>query len=436
VGRLHRTLTVWDGVAVAVGSVIGTAIFRLTGQVFLAAGSAGGALAIWIGLGLASLAGAFVYADLAVRVPEAGGAYAYVREGFGPFAAFLDGWITVGAGNPALQAAGCALIGELLARLLGLGPLALGGWAERLLALGAVAALGGLNWIGVRVGAGTQKLFTAFKLVALSGVVVLALVARRTESAGLGSMPARLPFILALTGAWYAYVGWQDGALLAEDLRDPRRDLPRVLIGSVTVVVLAYVSVNAAILFATRGGPVAGAAMPALELAKQVLGVRADRVMSAVILLSMIGGTAEGFMVHPRLGFALARDGFAPRVLARVNRGGTPAPALAMHCVLITLLVLTGRFDQILALLAFTQAIQAVLEASAYFAVRRRIKGPQLTPLHPVLPLAFVAANAALAVWVARDSWRTDPGRVLWGVGIVAAVAVAFGVRRLVRLAT
>src|SRR5438128_1388738 len=144
-GKLHRVLSRWDGITIAVGSVIGVGIFRITGKVFRATGTPWGALAVWVGLGLLALLGSFVYADLAIRVPEAGGPYAYVRTGFGRFAAFLDGWITVAAGNPALQAGGCALIGEFLCSLLGWP----GGsaWRGRILGMVAVVGLAGLNWI-------------------------------------------------------------------------------------------------------------------------------------------------------------------------------------------------------------------------------------------------------------------------------------------------
>ncbi|HJZ83749.1 MAG TPA: amino acid permease [Polyangia bacterium] len=420
-GKLHRALSRWDGIAVAVGSVVGVGIFRVTGEVFRGAGSAGRALAVWAVLGALALVGSFVYADLATRVPEAGGPYAYVREGFGRFAAFLDGWITVGAGNPALQAAGVAFIVEKLIEMTGVA-------APRLLAVAVVAGFLVFNWLGVRVGAGAQKMFTLFKLIALAGLIVLALWPLR------GPMPpvpplAALPLIAALNGAWYAYVGWQDGSLLAEELREPRRDLPFVLVGAVATVVAVYLCVNAAIIYAAHGTGLAATDQPALGIAERVLGARAGRLMSAVILVSMIGGTAEGFLVHPRLGFALGRDGLAPRALAWVNGSGTPALALSLHSVIIAALVLTNRFADILSLLVFTQALQAVLESSSYFVVRRRITGAQLTPLHPVLPAAFVGANAALAVWVAVS----DPWHTLYGILVVAGASVAYLVWRLLQ---
>jgi basic amino acid/polyamine antiporter, APA family len=420
--RLHRELSRWDAIAVAVGSVIGVGIFRTTGQVYRAAGGGWQAMSVWLVLGALSLVGAYVYADLATRVPEAGGPYAYVRVAFGRFAGFVDGWFAVVVGNPARQATGIALIGELLARMLGIA-------APRALAVGTVAVLAALNWIGVKAGARSQKVFTSVKLAALAGVVVLALLPQASPASPdeTAAMLPALPFLFALTGAWYAYLGWEDVALLAEELRSPKKDLLPVFVGSVSIVVAVYLLVNGAILYASDGGPLAGAELPALDIAHRVLGRRADQAMSGFMLISMVGAAAEGIMVRPRFAFALARDGFAPQVLTRVNEGGTPTGALALHASLVAALLLSGSFQWILSLFVFAQAVQSFFESASYFWIRRRIAGPQLTPFHPVLPALFVTANLTLAVWVA---WQ-EPRSILYALLALAIAIIAYRLRAL-----
>jgi APA family basic amino acid/polyamine antiporter len=412
---------------VAVGSVVGVGIFRTTGQVYRAAGGAAAAMLVWLALGALSLAGAYVYADLATRVPEAGGPYAYVRVAFGRVAGFVDGWFAVIVGNPARQATGIALIGELLARMLGVA-------APRALAVGAVIVLAALNWIGVKAGARSQKVFTAVKLAALFGLVVLALWPHPSPSSAAETAKALppLPFLFALTGAWYAYLGWEDVALLAEELRSPKKDLLVVFVGSVTIVVAAYLLVNGAILYASDGSALAGAELPALDIAHGVLGPRADQAMSAFMLVSALGAAAEGMMVRPRFAFAIARDGFAPQILTRVNRGGTPTGALALHATLVAALLLSGSFQWILSLFVFAQAVQSFFESASYFIIRRRIPAPQLTPLHPVLPALFVAANGTLAVWIA---WQ-EPLSVFYAVLAVVTAMGAYRAHTLLRRGT
>ena len=375
---------------------------------------------MWLVLGALSLVGAYVYADLATRVPEAGGPYAYVRVAFGRFAGFVDGWFAVIVGNPARQATGIALIGELLARMSGIA-------APRALAVGTVVILAALNWVGVKAGARSQKIFTGVKLAALGGVVVLAFLPQAAPSPppdATAALPA-LPFLFALTGAWYAYLGWEDVALLAEELRSPKKDLLPVFVGSVSIVVAVYLLVNGAILYAADGGPLAGAELPALDIAHRVLGRRADQAMSGFMLVSMVGAAAEGIMVRPRFAFALARDGFAPKILTRVNAGGTPTGALALHSALVAALLLSGSFPWILSLFVFAQAVQSFFESASYFIIRRRIPAAQLTPLHPVLPALFVAANATLAVWVA---WQ-EPRSILYALLALAVAMLAYRLR-------
>ncbi|MET0594579.1 MAG: APC family permease, partial [Polyangiaceae bacterium] len=290
----------------------------------------------------------------------------------------------------------------------------------------AVVVLVALNWIGVKTGAGSQKLFTSVKLAALAGVVLLAFwPSSAAASAPAAALPP-LPFLFALTGAWYAYLGWEDVALLAEELKSPKKDLLAVFVGSVAIVVAVYLVVNGAILYAADGGPLAGAELPALDIAHRVLGERADRAMSAFMLISAAGAASEGIMVRPRFGFALARDGFAPAFLTRVNRGGTPTGALGLHAALVIALLLSGSFQWILSLFVFAQAVQSFFEAASYFSIRRRVPAPQLTPLHPWLAALFVLANATLALWVA---WQ-EPASVLYAVLAIAVAMIGYRLRK------
>jgi amino acid transporter len=149
--------------------------------------------------------------------------------------------------------------------------------------------------------------------------------------------------------------------------------------------------------------------------------------MSAFMLISAAGAASEGIMVRPRFAFALARDGFAPAFLTRVNRGGTPTGALTLHAALVVALLLSGSFQWILSLFVFAQAVQSFFESASYFAIRRRIPAAQLTPLHPFLPALFVMANATLAIWVA---WQ-EPESILYAVLAIALAVIAYRLRGL-----
>jgi basic amino acid/polyamine antiporter, APA family len=407
-GALVRRLTRIDGLAIGVGAVIGTGIFRTTGEALRGAGGFAGATVIWIAVGLLSAAGALVYAEMAARVPEAGGGYAYVREAYGRYPAFVDGGLDAFVSNPTRQAASTTAFGELLSRLLGIDH-------PRLLAILVLFVLVAITLPGVLVGAAAQRVSTALKLLAIAVIVVLALFARPVETHATALSP--LPLVVALGAAWYSYLGWQDVALLVEELHAPERHLKVVLVGTVATVAGAYVAVHVATCLGLGGAVAASGEFPALDLARNVLGSRGETLMTCAIAASMFGGAAESLFIRPRVAFALARDGLAPRVLSRVNAGGTPTFAMLVHAAIALVLVSTGTFRSLLALLVFVQAVTGLAEASSVFRLRSRpvVWSGKATPA-PVASVLFVAGNAAPCGLVA---WQ-EPLQLLYAIGAIA----------------
>jgi APA family basic amino acid/polyamine antiporter len=408
-GALVRRLTRVDGLAIGVGAVIGTGIFRTTGEVLRGAGSFAGATALWIAVGLMSAAGALVYAEMAARVPEAGGGYAYVREAYGRYPAFVDGGLDAFVSNPTRQAASTTAFGELLARLLGIPH-------PRLLAILLLFVLVAITLPGVLAGAAAQRVSTALKLAAIAAIAILALLARPAESHAVAPPP--LPLVVAMGAAWYSYLGWQDVVLIVEELHAPERHLRAVLLGTVAIVAGAYVAVHMATWVGLGGTAAASGEFPAVDLARNVLGSRGETLMMCAIAASRFGGAAESLFVRPRVAFALARDGLAPRTLAHVNSGGTPAFAMWVHAAIALVLVATGSFASLLALLVFVQAVTGLVEASSVFRLRSRpeVWSVKVAPA-PLASVLFVAGNAAMCGLVA---WQ-EPLQLLY-----AGAAVAF----------
>jgi basic amino acid/polyamine antiporter, APA family len=422
VQTLVRRLSRLDGLAIGIGAVVGTGIFRTTGDALRGAGGFAGATAIWVGVGLVSGAGALVYAEMAARVPEAGGGYAYVREAFGRYPAFVDGGLDAFVSNPTRQAASTMALGELVSRLLGVDH-------PRAFAVLTLLVLLAITLPGVLAGAAVQRVTTALRLAAFAGVVVLAVVAKPALHAAPPLSP--LPLAVALGAAWYSYLGWQDVALLAEELDDPQRHLKTVLIGTVATVTVGYVAVHVAVWLGLGGTLAASGSFPALDLARAVFGSRGETLMTCVIATSMFGGAAESLFIRPRIAFALARDGLAPRSLAHVNRGGTPSAAMGVHAALTLGLILTGTFHSLLALLVFVQAVTGLAEASSVFRLRTRAAAWSTDATRaPVAAWLFVAGNAALCAVVV---WQ-EPLQVVYALAAVAAVTVVYFLRRRERL--
>jgi len=414
VSGLIRSLGRVDALAIGVGGVIGAGIFRTTGLVVACTGGLAGATALWLLGGVVSTLGALVYGDLATRVPEAGGPYAYVREAFGRSAGFVDGWLQAGVSVPARQAASFAALGEVLSELTGVA-------RSRALGAAVLAVLLAVNLAGVRTGANVQRVLTAAKLVALGAVVVLGFLPARHAVLGDLSPAPSATFVTALAGIWFAFLGWSDVALLAEDLRAPQRDLPFVLVATVLVVTGVYLAFQASVALALGDGVAAASSFPALRMAEKRLGAAGERFLAVVALVSMVGGASEGLLVRPRIAFALARDRLAPKALARVDARGTPWTATMAHTAAVLALLATGTFVSLLLLLTLAQAVAGLLEAASWFRIARVRAAVVPCPGAPWVPAVFTAANGALCVAVAVAS----PASLLFTTVAIAALALA-----------
>lgn len=420
---LQRRLYRIDALAIALSTVIGIGVFRNTGVVLRGAGGFPGATLLWLVSGVLVLGGAVLYADLSGRVPEAGGPYAYVRVAFGGKAAFAYGWMNAGVTIPARQASTAAITGELLAKWIPLSP--------RLLALTVYLLLAVIHLSGVRAGAIAQRIFTAGKLLTVMLVVVLAVTlgamgtSATGEPPGAGAVPA-VSFGLALNAVWYTYLGWQDVTLLAEELYEPRRDLPVVMIGTVLLVMVLFTALHVAVFWGLSGAPEAYMDFPALQVAKRMLGGFGDNLLSVLMVLSLIGVTAGGLLVRPRIGMALARDGLGPAPLTRVSRVGTPYVALALQVAISVALIATVNYIKLLNLIGFTMGILGLFEIASYFAVRRKRPELPTSRLHPWAPLAFLIMSGALCVLSGRD----HPWGIVTAFGILAAITIVYVIAR------
>lgn len=410
---LQRRLVRLDALAIALGSVIGVGVFRNTGVVLLGTPSFGVATALWVVVGLVCVCGSVLYADLSTRVPEAGGPYAYVRVAFGRPAAFVYGWMNGGVAMPVRQASVCAVAGGLIAGAIGASP--------KLCASVLLLVLLAIHLLGVRVGALAQRVLTTGKLITLSLVIVLAGVLVTSGTVPAATLPAAVAFPAAVSAVWYTYLGWQDVVLLAEELREPRRDLPFVLVSTVLLVLVLYTSVHLAVYWGLDGSAAAYGELPARDVALGAIGAAGGTLLTVLMLSSMLGGAAESMMVRPRIAMALGRDGLGPRQLAYISKNGTPAGAMIFHSAIALLLVATGEFVELLPLLTFAQGFLGIFETASYFAIIKKRPELPVSRFHPWAPLLFICANIALLYL----SFTGDPFRssmTIVGLGVVGLI--------------
>ena len=418
--RLKRTLRTADGLAMMVGIIVGSGIFRTPGIVARQLGRPILTFVAWVLGGALAFLGTLVFAELAARLPQAGGKYVYAREAFGRRAAFVVGWVeALGMYAAAIAAIG-TVGGEYLGRLLG-APAGSTPW----LAAGWVALFTWINLVGVASGRWVQNVVTAAKLLALAGLVVVAF------ATGSGTGPSTVlpaaPRGVAVWGALavafrsviWTYYGYADAAKIAEEVVDPGRTLPRIFLGGIATVIALYLLLNAAFLHVLPIERIAASNLVAGDVAQAIFGAKSGIVMAALALLVVLAGLNGNVFVTPRVIFGLARDGLAPGVFARVNAGGTPWAAMLLVGVVSIALVATGTFERLLAL-AITLVL--VVDGAMVFALvrlrREQPDAPFLVPFYPLVPLLFVGVYAALFVGTALE----QPALATLTIGLLVAV--------------
>lgn len=426
---LRRSLRATDGLAMVVGIMVGSGIFRTPGVVAARLGRPGLTFVAWALGGLVGLLGALVFAELATRHPSAGGKYVFAREAFGRRSAFVIGWTEALGIYCAAIAAIAVVSGEYLARLLAWPP-------ERAPFLGAllVALFTGLNLLGVEAGRWTQDLATGAKVLALAAVAVCGTLfgSGAGWSGRLPDAPVGLASLGALAVAFqsviWSYYGYPDVAKIAEEVKDPDRNLPRILLAGILGTTGLYLLLNAAFLSALPLDRLAASTLVPGDVVAAVVGPRAGGAIAALALLVLLAGLNANLFVTPRVLFGLSRDGLGPPPLARVNAGGTPAPAMLVVGGVSLLLAASGTFERLLSL-----AIVLVLATDGFmvlvlFRLRSRsAAAPFRVPLYPAVPLAFLSVYVLLligALWQ-QPAQTAAALAVLLAVGFVARATVS-----------
>ncbi len=393
---IEPRLSAFDASMVVVSLVVGIGIFRTPALVARDAGGSAAFFAAWLLGGALSLMGALTYAEIGSRLPRAGGYYKVVAECYHPRLAFMLNWsqaLMQGAG-----AAGVAFIGaEYLARALRLE----GGPGVALLAGLSMIVLLVLNLLGIRAGARAQNVLSLAKIVMIAGVAALAFARSAAPPVATPpSAPSAWSFVSALVAVFYTYGGYQTAINLGADVRDPRRNLPRAVLGGMTVVVTLYLLANAAYHRVLGLGGVAGSDLVAAALMRALFGSVGETLVSVAIFLSAAGFVNATILQVPRSYYAMAQDGALPAAFLRVDaRTQVQHAGLLFFGVsmLLPALVL-GSFEKLLAYVMFSDALMLMVVASTIFVLRRRadaaLDAAQVfrAPAYPLLPLLFLLA--------------------------------------------
>lgn len=372
-GRLLQVLGVAFGLAVIVGNTIGVGILRTPGDVARQLPSTPWFLGVWLVGGLYALLGALTLAELGAAIPESGGQYVYARRALGDYAGFAIGW-SDWLSSCAANALITVTIGEYSDVLLPF----LHGHAV-LVAVVMMLLLTAINAPGIRAGDLTQQVTTLLKMLVLVGLAVVCLVfspenpvVPAAPAPASGWVPGFAALVLACQSVIYTYDGWNGMLYFGGEVKNPGRDIPRSMAGGVLAIIGIYMLLNVAFLRVLPLSNMAGETLAAAAAAKAIFGPSGDTVVRVVILLSLLSAANAILLIGSRLPYGLSRDGLLGEGMSKVNQGGTPLPALLVTTAATIALIVSGTFNQILALAAFFYVVQYTASFVSVFVLRKR----------------------------------------------------------------
>jgi len=412
-----RRLGVWDASMVVVGGVIGSGIFLTPAAIARATGSSFEQVLAWVIGGVIALIGALCYAELGARRPSAGGGYVYLREAFGLIIAFVYGWNLLVVNHSGAIAAVATVFVEYAGAALGVTPS-----DPRPYAVGTIVFLTGINWFGIRAGSLTQNILTVLKLLAISALIVIGLVARGAPEPVAPSPPID-PIVLmgALMPVLFSYGGWYYINDIAGELKEPQRNLPRALIYGMLLVAACYILANVAYLAVLGHDGFAASKAPAADLMRHVLGEPGARLIAAGIAISTLGFCNISVIGAARVFQVMGADGVFFRSAGKLHpKWRSPNVALLLLAAWSIALALTGTFDQLLNYSTVGDWLGIAAVIATLFWYHHRQGGEAVSfrvPLYPFLPVLFLIVVAWI---VAVTCWR-NPHDALWGVLITIA---------------
>ncbi len=400
---LKKNLGVWTAMSLVVGCVIGAGVFFKPYAIYQATGGAPGmGLLAWIIGGLASIFAALTFAEVAVLLPRTGGMVAYLEECYGQKIGFLAGWMQTIIFYPAFLAGYGVTLGRELGALLGIPGLALP--VGMLLILCLVA----LNTLGSKTSGGIQVVSTVCKLIPIGLIIVCGFLI------GEGGNPLITPVVggdvnagaalgSTLLAVLFAFEGWTNVGAIAGEMKNPGKDLPKAIIGGVSIIMAVYLVINLAYLWVLPADVMMNLESPAAAVAMELFGPVGGTIVQVGIIISVIGAGNGFLMSGSRVAYELAQMQALPgsKALGKLNQNQTPANAIILIGILACLYSLSGQFDMLTNLAVFSCWIFYVLTFTCVIRMRKthaHMGRSYKVPLYPVIPALAILSGVYVII--------------------------------------
>ena len=421
--NLPRVLGLWDIVSIVIGGVIGSGIFLVPKDIAVAVQVPLLILAVWVVGGLLSFFGALSFGELSAALPEAGGAYIFLRESYGKMIAFLFGWtlfLVIDSG--AIATLTVAFSTKYLPQLVPLSPL-----GQKIVSFAFLLFLVLVNYAGVRWGANLQNLLTVIKFGALIAICGVIFIFGKGQTANFaspspGTFSGNLlsSFGIALIAVLWAYKGWEASTYSAGETKNPQRNLPLGIFIGIVACVVIYLLAQLAYLYVLPAAAIARSDRIAADAMNLVVGPLGASIISFIILFSIMGATNQNFLCSPRVYYAMAKDRVFFNQLTSIHpKFLTPhVSIIAMGVWSMVLVLFFGTFENLFSYVIFGQWIFFGLTVAAVIILRKKrpdLPRPYKTWGYPVTPVIFIIA----ALFISITSLVNQFENSMIGLGII-----------------
>jgi basic amino acid/polyamine antiporter, APA family len=432
---LLAKLGLFTAITIVIGSMIGSGVFKKAATMSSELGAPGIMLAVWLAAGLITLVGALTNAEIASVLPRAGGQYVYFREMYGSFIGYMYGWSIFSV----IQTGSIAAIAYVFSSYLeyffpaphfsayweswgfsipiaGVSVLDLYPLKDiglKFMTIILIMFLSVVNYFGVAFGGIVQNIFTVLKNLAIAFIIILAF------TIGSGSVHNFSPFVnhafqhpsgsliaaivLALSGAFWAYDGWNNITYLGSEVKNPQKNIPKAMMIAVGFVIIVYLLINAAYVYIIPAETLAKSNFVAADVMKAVVGNWGGAFVSIAVMVSTFGTTNGTILASARVYYAMAKDGLFFRKLEDVHQKyRTPGASIIIQGMWASLIAMTGTFDQLTDMLIFVSWIFYGLGAYGVIVLRKKMPDAERSYKvigYPVLPILFVIFSAFFVIF-------------------------------------
>ena len=421
-GHLLRVLGVGFGLAVTIGGTIGMGILRTPGDIATHLATPTLFIGIWIVGGLYALLGAISIAELGAMIPRSGGFYVFAHRALGNYAGFIVGW-SDWMSTCATLAVISMVVGEYMGVLV---PAAAN--KPKAVALTVVLLFALLQWRGIRWGSLTQNITSLLKVLVFVVFVVVAFLhepasGNNTATSMKHGFALLAAIILALQGVLYTYDGWYGICYFGGEVLNPKRDVTRSMFGGVLLVIAIYVLVNFALLHVMPLSEIAGEPLAVGKAASLIFGRYGDTAIRTLAIVSMLSTINAYTLSAPRTLYAMSCDGLFTHQGTTVNKGGTPTVTLLISTIVAVLFIVSGTFNQILAVIAFFFVSYYTMAFISVIVLRKRepdLPRPYRVIGYPWTTLIVIIGSIAFLVGAVVSDLANNERNSLWALALLA----------------